>query len=274
MIKDNSTRTIIAGVIIITFVFFLHFIGVLKPLESALSVVVRPIVSSTGRLSAGIASIFDNWQSREKLSSVNERLRQENLELQLQKAEFMELRDENNFLRGQMNFFEEKNYQYISGRVIGRGTEKLFNTIIIGLGSQHGVKAGAPVLAGDGVLIGKISETNLYTSQVLLLNSDLSKVGAKILSDEKIIGLVEGAFGLGMKMRFISQQDELRVGDLSVTSGLEDMVPPGILIGRVSAIEKEPEALFQEATVVSPLDFNKIDLISVIIGQNENSDQK
>ena len=95
-------------------------------------------------------------------------------------------------------------------------------------------------------------------------NDDLSKIAARIQNKSRTIGVVEGEFGLGIKMRLIPQTEMIKEGDVIVTSGLEQKVPGNIVIGQIKNIVNEPEELFQEAALESMVDFNKINIVNII----------
>jgi len=105
---------------------------------------------------------------------------------------------------------------------------------------------------------------------VLLINDDLSKVAAKIQNDAKTIGIVEGEYGLGIKMRLIPKIELVKETDIVLTSGLEKYVPPNLIIGQIDNVVDQPEALFQEASINSIVDLSKVTLVNVIIEKIEN----
>lgn len=93
-------------------------------------------------------------------------------------------------------------------------------------------------------------------------NSDC-KLAATILGDTKTNGITAGDLGLTIKMDFIPQTVIIKPGDLVVTSGLEDAIPRGLVIGKVSTVTKESNDLWQSA-VIEPL-INPDDLIIISV---------
>ena len=67
-------------------------------------------------------------------------------------------------------------------------------------------------------------------------------------------------------MTLVPISDELRKDDLVVTSGLQDAIPAGLVIGTVQDIIKKPEDLFQSAVLRSALLLDNLALLSVLIG--------
>jgi rod shape-determining protein MreC len=65
-------------------------------------------------------------------------------------------------------------------------------------------------------------------------------------------------------MENIPQVSIVEVGDLVLTSGLGGSFPGDIVIGQITSVRKQPAALFQEAEIRSTVDFNDLDIVSVI----------
>ena len=61
--------------------------------------------------------------------------------------------------------------------------------------------------------------------------------------------------------------NQIAAGDLVITSGLEPNIPRGLVLGSVDSIIKEVRNPFQTAIIRSPVDFNNLDYVLVIIGE-------
>jgi len=171
---------------------------------------------------------------------------------------------ENEELKKQLNFFEKNNYQSIGAEVVGRAVDPLATTLIINRGEEHGIKIDNPVIIADGVLVGKIIKVLKNESIVRLINDNNSKIGATILNKDKSLGLVEGGYGLGVKMDYIPQNEIINIGDVVVTSGLTEGIPRGLIIGKVEVVEKQAHQPFQQAILNTNADLSYINVVSVI----------
>jgi rod shape-determining protein MreC len=67
-----------------------------------------------------------------------------------------------------------------------------------------------------------------------------------------------------LELDMISQDANIQVGDLVLTSGLGGGYPPNMLIGQVSGVRSRDQDLFQSASVQSVVDFSQIDIVLVI----------
>ena len=265
MLKWNRNSKLISlAVVGILLLFFLHYIKVLRPVENVLIAVTKPAISATYRMSNWVGQNYLDLKSKRELSSENTELKDQLAGLLKEKSLYLAEREENVFLKQQLDFVTDNNFDFEIAEVIGRNADNTQNSLIIGKGTKHGMQVGQPVVSANGFLIGKINKVGKNSSIILLINDDLSKVAAKIQNQSKTIGLVEGEFGLGIMMNLIPQTEMVREEDVVVTSGLEKGVPANIVIGMIDSVTKEPEELFQTASIHSIIDFGKITLVNVI----------
>ncbi len=267
---NKYSKAIIFSVVIIFLLFFLHYLGVLRPIENVTIFLTKPILRVFYGASNWVGGNYLNYRSKQSLAEENNELKIQLVELLKEKSLYQIEAEENDFLKSQINFTKASKNEFEVARVIGQNTELTQNSLIIDKGSSSGLSVGQPVLGEGGVLLGKIFKVNKASAIVLLINDDLSKVSVKILNGAKTIGLVEGEYGIGIKMKFIPQSETVKIGDIVVTSGLEKQIPKGLVVGQIKKINQEPELLFQEASIESLVDFNKVTLVNIIKRANEN----
>jgi rod shape-determining protein MreC len=68
-----------------------------------------------------------------------------------------------------------------------------------------------------------------------------------------------------VNLDLIPQDVPIEVGDLVLTSGLGGGYPPDLIVGQVVNIRSRDFDLFQEATVQPVVDFNRLEIVLVII---------
>jgi len=264
---NKSTKLVVLSVVLIILLVFLHYIRILQPIENLFVRLISPILRVTYQASDFVGEKYLDYKTKDELLNENKKLRDQIASLLQEKSLWLSEREENDFLSKQMSFATKNNYDFEIARVIGKNVDETRNVIVVDKGENSGLKAGMPVMADQGMLVGKIMKVNKNDSLVLLVNDDLSKVAAKIQNESRTIGIIEGEFGLGMKMRLIPQTEQLKEEDIVVTSGLEENIPQGLIIGQIESITKEPENLFQEASIKSFVDFNRILLVNIIKGK-------
>ena len=121
-----------------------------------------------------------------------------------------------------------------------------------------------PVIIGNGIIVGKIFKLERTTAVVLLLTDTQSHVGAAVQNEKRTLGVVQGKRGLSLEMRLIPQNGEINEEEIIVTSGIEPLVPKGLVIGRVQAIHTEERNPFKRATIVSPVAFDRLEVVAIL----------
>jgi rod shape-determining protein MreC len=77
-------------------------------------------------------------------------------------------------------------------------------------------------------------------------------------------GSAVGRFGGGLELQYLSQQAQVHPGDLVLTSGLGATFPPGLVLGSVSAIQRQDYEVLQKASLTPAVDFNRLEIVLVI----------
>tara|TARA_B000000557_G_scaffold16885_1_gene12928 strand:+ start:98 stop:847 length:750 start_codon:yes stop_codon:yes gene_type:complete len=128
----------------------------------------------------------------------------------------------------------------ISAAVISRKTGSWWRQIILNKGSNDGVEIGSTVI-GPGGLLGRVSNTSLFTSSVKLLTSPESKVGVWI-DRIQINGLLVGVGDDYPSLILYSKDADIKVGDFVSSSPASTLLPPNIPIGIVQSVDEPIKA--------------------------------
>lgn len=254
---------------VLALLIFLHYLRVLAPIENVIVTVISPILHQAQTWGTSLTRDYKDQSSREELLTENERLSEQLNNLIVENAQLRLLEEENKILRENLRFFAENEQSYVMSHVIARSesidiTERS-NSIIIDKGQRDGVKNGLAVINGQGIIIGKVVETKDRTAKIYLTNNPECKLAATILNNDRTQGITEGELGLTTRMKFIPQNQELRVGEVVVTSGLEEAIPRGLIIGKVMSIQQESNELWQSALIEPLIDMDELLIVSVLI---------
>jgi len=150
------------------------------------------------------------------------------------------LQKDNTRLRKILFLQESSNTDKISAAVISRKTGSWWRQIILNKGSKHGVEIGSTVV-GPGGLLGRVTNTSLFTSSVRLLTSPESKVGVWIGRIQSN-GLLIGSGDDNPNLILYSENANLKVGDFVSSSPASTLFPPNIPIGVVQSIDQSSKA--------------------------------
>ncbi len=254
----------VAGLLI-----FLHYTHILYPIESIVIKTFNPILDNMYYSGTKIKVSFNRQKDKRDFLNIIDDLRGNNQRLLVENAGLKELRDENIQLRNLLSFTEERNIDYLLADIISRNSrfsdDEYGNTVILNKGEDSGIYPGLAIVNDEGVLIGKILDAKKDISRACLIIDKNCNFAVSTQNSSKTSGVVHGELGLTIKMELIPQIEELTLGDTVVTSGLEDNVPRGLLVGRIDAISKESNELWQEATINPIVNFDDITIVSVVI---------
>ena len=113
-------------------------------------------------------------------------------------------------------------------------------------------------------LVGSIVESMDNTSKVLLINDPNQGIFC-IVQRSRQEGLVNGALGSNLVMRYLPDEAQIIVGDVIVTSELSQVYPKGLLVGRVVNVGREFSGINRYALVKPVVDLASIEEVLVII---------
>ena len=198
---------------------------------------------------------FDHLQSLEK----------ERRALAINKTELENLRQENSLLKKQLFFTERNFYQIKTARIISRSTTKYSTKFKVDQGLEDGLSLGNPVMVGDGNLVGKVTAVGKYTATVTGVTDLNMAMATSLLNSTNTLGVAQGTIGDLMNLKFIPKNQKLEINDLVVTSGLEDGMPSGLLIGIITLVEPGLNESFQKAIIEPMIKSSDYSLVSIII---------
>lgn len=262
---NNFFRLSLLGLLIIFLIVIFHYVGWLKPLENGVVNFLNPAQERFYTLVRRAKNFQANWLTNRNLLKENEVLKNQLERLQVEKSRINSLESENNLLKEELNFVKEKKINTIAAKIITGVSDSLSKSVIINRGSDSGLTKGLAVIAGEGVVVGKVSEVYPNYSKVLLLIDNKSKVAATIQNSDKTTGLVEGQFGLSLAMTNIPQDQEVKVDDLIVTSGLEGKIPKDLLIAKVENVNQVESEIFKTALLRPIISFNNLSYVLVVV---------
>ncbi len=265
MLKRKSKKFVISGVVIVLLIFF-HSIGWLNPLQNFIISITKPAQSLLFAQGLKIRVIYDNQTNRRDLAEIVDDLTKKTEQLTLENARITMIEEENKTLRQYLKFTSGKTKHYVMANVIAGGEINLVNqAVIIDKGKKAGLSDGLAVLNSQGQVVGKIINTNDETAEICLVNQNNCKFAATVLNKTKTIGIIKGDLGLVSKMDFVPQTEEIKNGEIIVTSGLEKNITRGLVLGQITNVSKENNALWQTAKVESLANLHDISIVSIAL---------
>lgn len=119
-----------------------------------------------------------------------------------------------------------------------------------------------PVVTQQG-LVGTIVQITCCASVVRLVTDADSAVNAR-LQTSRDEGIALGSFSGGLELQYLSQQAVVAPGDVVLTSGLGGTYPEGLILGTVSAVQRQDYEVLQKASLSPAVDFTRLEIVLII----------
>ncbi len=248
-----------------TALFFvvLHAIGVLGSTERVVRSFMDPVVHSVYTVFQKISGSHFFSKSVHTEEEYGAFLR----ERDILKTRVALVEAENGTLRRELQYSARSQWQTIGAEVLAKTSDITEQALILNRGSDDGVKANQVVFTDQGVLVGSIIAAEKNRSYVRLVNDRQSRVGALHVINSKPIGIVEGGYGLGVRLTLIPSDEVVAVGDLIETNDVTEFMPRGLLIGRVANVGRETYEPFQHALIEPIIAFDQIKIVTIILSK-------
>jgi len=173
-------------------------------------------------------------------------------------------------LRALVNWPAPQPYIKVTARVVSRDANQWFNTVVIDRGTLSGISKDQPVVTPEG-LVGRVIDVAPNAARVLLMTDERHGAGALIgqLTESRLLGVVRGRNNYLCEMKFVAGTEDIKPGETAITSGKDGLYPAGLVIGRVTRVEKgSPTTPFLiEIEPAAPL--AKLDVVGVLLVPKE-----
>lgn len=164
-------------------------------------------------------------------------------------------------LRALLDFKSQLPFQTIAAEVIASSPGERSNAIFIGKGADSALTTDLAVITPSGV-VGKIIAVFPHSAQVLLVTDPSSGVGC-LLEQGRIQGVLKGA-GQGLaQLRYVMNEQAVSVGDMILTSGLDQIYPKGLPVGTV--VRTTDGNIYKEITVKPAAPLDRLETVLVVL---------
>jgi rod shape-determining protein MreC len=184
-------------------------------------------------------------------------------QLELLNSNLVQAQQENERLHRLLNFSASVPFKTMGARVIGRAPNFLSNIIYLDRGSVDGVQANQAVVSESGV-IGRTILVALKSCQVQLLSNGDASVGV-IIERTRVPGVLRGSENPVLELKYVSNTDDVEVGDVLITSGLDGIYPKGLPVGKVVDSQKGKTG-FRDLRVAPSADLIRIEEVLILSG--------
>lgn len=185
----------------------------------------------------------------------NQDLRDENAKLRQWREAAQRLLLENERLRSILKVPLQEIPPLATAHVIGMGGGGFERNVLINAGSKDGLSGDMPVIDEIG-LVGRTIEIGYWTTRVLLITDFSSRVPVR-LERTGDVAIAEGLNEPFLRLRFLTAEADVRIGDRVVTSGHGLLFPPDLPVAQVASIEDDI-ILLTPLTSLEALDYVRV----------------
>lgn len=164
----------------------------------------------------------------------NKELRQDIFRLNSELSRMGSLESENERLRDMLGFRDTSNYELIPALIVYKGFKDGANIITVDKGKRDGVRKNDVIVDKDG-LVGRIISTGNRSSLAGMIAEPEARVSVCI-NPVRVYGILKWHHGNTFVIDDIPTSIEVREGWSVMTSGLSDIYPANIPIGRIKKV--------------------------------------
>ncbi len=247
-------RWLIAIAALVAVLTLLGLVGWAATIEDTAATALNPVQRAFRQAGEPISNLLNDLDDFGRLNTENRALRYRIEQLESENARLREVQKQVTARQALLEVQAETDAVTIVANVSTRDLTGLRTIIGIDRGSNDGLRAGLPVLAAGGTLIGQVIDVRPHTAFVRLITDPDSAV--RVLHQPSRSEVVATGDTLGNIEVRIPWTSEVELGHLFVTSGLDGELPQGIPVGRVSAAEGTVQDAFRHVVLepIAPLD--------------------
>ena len=231
-------------------------------LEEAVMSLMSPFLKGAHWAGQGLSETWGAYADLRGVERENRRLREQIDGLALKAQEAEESRQEVVRLRELLDLRDSVPWTTVAARVIARGADGTARIVTLDRGSHDGVRVNMPVLTPRGI-VGRVIEAAPGTSKIQTILDPNSGV-AGLIQRTRVQGMIVGSGERGCRMEYVSELSNIEVGDVIITSGLDQIYPKGYTIGVVASIG-EGEGLTKLVELRPEVDFRRLEEVLVIL---------
>ena len=209
----------------------------------------------------GARTSWDDYLALQRVSTENERLRQEVARLQIALQQERALAQQSRTLEQLLELRTEAELATVAAGVIAGSASPDFRTLTIDKGTRDGLRPDMAVIAPAGI-VGRIITPSTRAAKVQLLIDRNAAAGA-LIERSRAQGVVEGTGG-DLRLNYVSATADVKVGDVVVTSGIDGIYPKGFVVGQIESVERG-SGTFGAIVIRPAVDFSSLEAVLVVV---------
>jgi len=263
LIRDRRTGLLLLVVLAAAFVLMAVQVkrGGPSAAEGTLLRVAAPLVRGAAGITRGITGLWDEYVNLRHTRHVNASLEEKVTMLQVELEKLKEARIQNDRLRTLLDLREGMRISSVAANVIGNNTAGTSHTILVDRGSEVGVTPNMAVISAQGV-VGRVWTVTRGVSKVQLI-TDAAAGTAVLVQRTRVHGVMLGRGEQMCALEYIATLDDVKAGDLLVTSGLDGIYPKGLPVGKIDQVGPV-SGLMRSIAALPRVEFNRIEEVLIL----------
>jgi rod shape-determining protein MreC len=231
-----------------------------------LQAVVFGLVAQVQRVGAaisdGVASAWHGYADLRSVRAANAQLQREldatRIRLQQERAAAARSAE----LARLLDLKNRTTLETSAAEVLAGSATPEFRTVTIGKGTADGLRPDMAVLAPSGV-VGRVILPSAGAAKVQLLVDRNAAAGA-LIERSRSQGIVSGNGGPLLRLDFVSDTADIRIGDTVVTSGIDGIYPKGFVVGKVIQVDRAGGS-YRTISIQPAVDFSSLEDVLVVL---------
>ena len=224
--------------------------------------VVSPLLLASHTVSSFVTRVSDEYVRVREVRNENQELKKQiaDLTFQVQQNDALALKAKR--LQAMLDLRQRIPFKTRAANVIGRTPSLMSFALILDRGAVDGVKKDSPIIVAEGV-VGRVLNvlSNTCEAQVLL---DFAAAAGALLARTRIQCVLNGRGGTLMKLNYLLNQEDVLVGDMVLTSGLDGIYPRDLPLGQVVRVANG-ESVFKEVDVLPMVNINQVEEVLILL---------
>ena len=268
--EQSSGSRFVVGVVVLSSLTLLALSTSLAPARGRVKDALRPARAMGLAVTSPIRNAVGQKLSYGALVKENARLRRE---LDAARADSLRAADavrERRQLLAFNKFRDPDGFRSKSARVVSLGGNNFDDKAEIDIGSSDGIAIGDPVVTEAG-LVGRVETVYASSADISLVTDPEISVGVRFAKSGEV-GLATGQEPknskqiLLMRVKMVALDSKPEVGDVLVTSGLENSTfPPALPVATIKSVK--PGAIDFEIVASPIVDLKRLGFVKVLVGR-------
>jgi rod shape-determining protein MreC len=236
-------RLVIFTCLALSFMWADARLGWMQPVRSVLHEVLYPlqVIALLPRdIAVGVADhVYTHNTLQRRIQTLETEYR--NAAVQQQRLTFIE--QENKRLRNLLSLQKAAQLKTLAAEIQYDVRYPYSQKLILDRGHAHGVKAGLAVVNERG-LLGQITRIYPQQSELTLVTDREQSIPVQVVRTG-LRTVTSGSSRAGLlELRYLPASADVQRGDILVTSGLDGLYPPGLLVGRIQDVDRKGDSAF------------------------------